>query len=65
MKQLQLNEMQTIRGGSWACLGPGLSVMGALGWTGVGALFVGVAVYSICSYASSRDISLPPVSTTL
>jgi len=65
MKQLQLSEMQTIRGGSWACLGPGLAAAGAFGWTGVGALLAGVTVYSICSLATSRDTTLPPVSTTL
>jgi hypothetical protein len=65
MKQLQLNEMQTIRGGSWACLGAGLGAAGAFGWTGPGSLLAGVIVYSICSLATSKDTSLPPASTTL
>jgi len=65
MKQLQLSEMQMVRGGSWACLDSGLGAMALFAETGIGALFAGAIVYGICSAATMRDTSLPPVSTTL
>jgi hypothetical protein len=52
MKHLQVNDMETVRGGSWACLESGLSAMGLFAETGVGALLAGVIVYSSCSLFS-------------
>lgn len=49
MKQLQVKEMEMLRGGKMECLGAGLSAMGLFAETGVGALFAGVIVYSACS----------------
>lgn len=52
MKQLQVKEMETLKGGSWECLGPGLTAMEIAGPTGLGALFAGIIVYSACSLMS-------------
>lgn len=49
MKQLQINEMEALNGGSWACLASGLEAMGALIETGPGALLGGIITYSACS----------------
>lgn len=52
MKQLQISEMETLNGGSWACLGLGLEAMGATLETGPGALLAGIISYSACSLFS-------------
>jgi len=52
MKQLQIIEMETLRGGSWHCLEAGLAAMGVLAETGPGALLGGIITYSACSLFS-------------
>ena len=49
MKQLQFEQMENIQGGSWKCLGAGLSALTASSPTGPLSLLIGVSVYSACS----------------
>jgi len=52
MKQLQVKEMESVKGGNPECLGAGIGAMELFAETGVGALFAGIIVYSACSLMS-------------
>jgi len=61
MKQLQVNEMEALRGGSWECLGPGLTALGiGLLYSGPAGLLAGVITYSLCSLASTKPLEVNP-----
>ena len=49
MKHLTVTELETVRGGSWECLGSGIAAMGLFSETGPGALLAGIITYSTCS----------------